>query len=159
MDFMNILIAVLLAVLLMALLYYGLGYFFRATAPPPQAYRMLVAVRKSSAGNMHFLDLDESAGDKLAHDLQYQWNLLHNRLLQYSTFESGFSPAQRELDSRAEPAWQLFGFYNLPNHENFRRCQAILEQPEFRKLRNYCDIRLIFGYKNSDFGQEIRELF
>ncbi len=156
---METIVAIFVAVLLMATLYYGIIYFFKTTAKPRGAYRMLVAVRKSTAGTRHFLELDENEGDQLVNKLMYQWNVMHNRFSRFATFNSGFSPAQRELDSNSEPAWQLFAFYNLHNHESFRRCQAVLEQPEFRSLRNYCDIRLIFGYKSSDFGQEIRELF
>jgi hypothetical protein len=103
--------------------------------------------------------MNENERDDFLDSLQNQWNAFNARISAFGFFIGGFESTHAGLKSDVGEDWQILGFYDFQNYDDFYRCTAILDDPQFLSLRNYCDIRMLFGEKKSSFSNTITELF
>ncbi len=127
--------------------------------PRPLVHRMLVAVRRRQAGTVRFLNMSPTEQASHLQELEAQWQALNARWQQVGQFRHGFDSAERGLPSSGDDDWKLFAFYDLPDFAAYGNCIAALESPQFLLLRNYCEIRFIFGNTLTSMNQSISRLF
>ncbi len=134
-------------------------YLIRRRKPIPLNYRMLVAIHRRQAGIARFLEWDQSNQDRHINKLENEWALLNGRFNKIGVYGGGFGGSKNGLPSGSEDEWTSFVLFELQDFEAFQACQYMLDLPEFQNLRNFCDIRLLFGHNPMTLQGMIKEMF
>ena len=125
----------------------------------PSTYSMMVAIRRRGTALDHYLKLSGDEKVELHHSLEKLSHILHERWLGSAHYTCGFVSDTQGLPAHGEYDWNLFTFYHIADYDHFRRCVAILEEPQFSLLRYYLDMRLIFGSSFDEFADKVAKLF
>ncbi|MBN1542694.1 hypothetical protein JW992_11165 [candidate division KSB1 bacterium] len=153
---------ILLLILIGLVAYAGWWFYqqrrFTANKKPPRMYRLLVVLSKSQAGVYRFLQLSESERQELIKKLNSQWQSYLRGLAKLAPFCTGLWNPRPGLLSDPAGNWSAVRIYAVSDYQNYRACIALLEDPRYREMRNFLEIRLVFGDRLEEIGNEIESL-
>jgi hypothetical protein len=157
---MDILLNIILIFLAALLLYASYLIYRKKKLETKTTLRMMVAVRRSPSGHLHFLQMDNKRQAATRIELDREWQILQSKWRMLGTFLGGIGSCDAGLPSGAEGDWILFGLFDLRNYKSYQLCQAAFTEPQFTKLRNFCEIRLILGkILSKDLNNQLQSLF
>ena len=127
--------------------------------PPEFNFRVLIALRRRAAFIGQIMGMQDDERVKTLQELEQQWQLYWESLSEMGSLKGGFKKSEHGLSASGDEEWSLIAFLDISGYKIFRDCHTIMDSPEFRHLKNYCDIRLIMGNIVKPNGVKIQDLF
>ena len=162
---MNIFLYALLVILSIALAIPAIKFikangipWFRKTIPE-SSFRVLVALRRRSAGIGQIIGMPLDSHAQIRNQVTQQWQALWQEWAKIGAIRGGFRKSEQGLPAGGDEDWFLIAFLDIPGYQEFRSCISVLDDPQFRDLRNYCDVRLILGDMIGPEGSNIKDFF
>ena len=131
----------------------------RKKLPAPVNFRVLVALRRRPGSMGELLRIQSDVHTKVINNVANQWRFFYQELNQFGTVTTIFRKTDQGLPNGSDEDWFLIAFLDILNYEVYRECIAVLEKPEYRDLRNFCDVRLILSDIPTPAGGDIRTFF
>jgi hypothetical protein len=163
---MDIILYIILAGLIVGLAVATVKFFKRnrivwprKTEIPEPHFRVLIGLRRRAAGVGQIVGMSEEAHGEIRKTVTTQWQALCQKWSQIGTLQGGFRKSEQGLPAGGDEDWFLIAFLDIVDYNAFRQCISIIDNKDFRDLRNFCDIRLILGDIVGPDGSDIREFF
>ncbi len=118
--------------------------------------RMALIIRKSHAGNVYYLGLQEKDRKKVLDEAYAQWMDFHTQLVRIAEYHDGIQKFANGIPSNTAESWQAIQIYALNNYEEFQQCLELLNKPKFSSLNRMLDIQLVYGRPIGKKGQHLR---
>ena len=118
--------------------------------------RMALIIRKSHAGNVYYLSLQEKERKKVLDETYTQWMDFHTELNRIAEYHDGIQKFANGIPSNTAESWQAIQIYALNNYEEFQQCLELLNKPRFSTLNRMLDIQLVYGRPVGKKGQHLR---
>jgi len=105
------------------------------------------------------LRIQSDAHAKVINNVADQWRVFFQELYRFGAVTTIFRKTDQGLPNGSDEDWFLIAFLDILSYEVFRECIAVLEKPEYRDLRNFCDVRLILSDIPRPDGGDISTFF
>jgi hypothetical protein len=118
--------------------------------------RLTLIIRKSHAGNVYYLSLQQQDRKRVIEETSTQWTDFHTQLSRMADYHGGIQKFANGIPSNTSESWQAIQVFAVNNYAEFHQCLELLNKPKFSTLNRMLDIQMVYGRPIGKKGQNLR---